>query len=84
MSIFYIIGAILFILLVFFLLKKLIKAVIILLLVGACIFLYYRYKGSGTRQAMQPIPAQQELAVEKGKDNAIFFCQKFAVNTRIS
>jgi hypothetical protein len=84
MSILYIIGAILFILLVFFLLKKLIKAVIILLLIGALIFLYYRYKGSGTRQAIQPMPAQQQLAEKKGKDNAIFFCQKFAVSTRTS
>ena len=84
MSILYIVGAILFILLVFFLLKKLIKVVIILLLIGACIFLYYRYKGGGTRQAMQPMPAQQQLATGKGKDNAIFFCQKFAVSTRTS
>jgi multisubunit Na+/H+ antiporter MnhC subunit len=61
MTILYIIGAVLFIFLVFFLLKKLIKLAIILLLIGACIFLYYRYKGSTKPSATQRITVEQPM-----------------------
>jgi len=61
MTILYIIGAVFFIFLVFFLLKKLIKLAIILLLIGACIFLYYRYKGGAKPSATQRISVERPL-----------------------